>query len=78
MPVCPVGAIFFDDDVPARWSVFTADNAAFFSRPLPGQPDAVASPSGASKVGRLGIDTVLVAGFPPSTEPGVPDKAGQR
>jgi ferredoxin len=30
-PVCPVEAIFYDDDVPAPWKDFTAANAAFFT-----------------------------------------------
>ena len=30
-PVCPVEAIFYDDDVPAQWKDFTAANAAFFT-----------------------------------------------
>ena len=30
-PVCPVEAIFYDDDVPAQWKDFTTANAAFFT-----------------------------------------------
>jgi ferredoxin len=30
-PVCPVEAIFYEDDVPARWKEFTAANAASFT-----------------------------------------------
>ena len=30
-PVCPVEAIFYEDDVPAQWKDFTAANAAFFT-----------------------------------------------
>src|SRR5215213_10245619 len=30
-PVCPVEAIFYEDDVPAQWKEFTAANAAFFT-----------------------------------------------
>jgi NAD-dependent dihydropyrimidine dehydrogenase PreA subunit len=30
-PVCPVEAIFSEDDVPAEWKEFTAANAAFFT-----------------------------------------------
>ena len=30
-PVCPVGAIFYEDDVPAQWKEFTAADAAFFT-----------------------------------------------
>jgi len=64
-PVCPVQAIFYEDDLPAAWSAFTADNARFFERPLPGMTDAVGSPGGAAKVGPTGIDTELVAGYAP-------------
>jgi NAD-dependent dihydropyrimidine dehydrogenase PreA subunit len=63
-PVCPVEAIFYEDDVPAQWSVFTADNADFFSTVLPGRDAPLASPGGAAKVGPLHVDTPLVAGFP--------------
>jgi NAD-dependent dihydropyrimidine dehydrogenase PreA subunit len=31
-PVCPVGAIFRDDDLPAHWAHYKELNAAFFSR----------------------------------------------
>ena len=63
-PVCPVEAIFYEDDVPAQWATFTVDNAQFFTESLPGQAQALHSPGGASKVGRLGVDTPLVAGHP--------------
>jgi NAD-dependent dihydropyrimidine dehydrogenase PreA subunit len=63
-PVCPVEAIFYEDDVPAQWSVFVVDNADFFEKPLPGQEQAFGAPGGAAKVGRLAVDTPLVAGYP--------------
>ena len=31
-PVCPVEAIFHEDDVPGQWSAFTAENAKFFDQ----------------------------------------------
>jgi NAD-dependent dihydropyrimidine dehydrogenase PreA subunit len=65
-PVCPVEAIFFEDDVPAAWSEFTPDNERFFTETLPGQDGALASPGGASKVGALPTDTPFVASFPPA------------
>jgi NAD-dependent dihydropyrimidine dehydrogenase PreA subunit len=40
-PVCPVEAIFYEDDLPARWLVFAADNARFFAEPLPGAAAAL-------------------------------------
>lgn len=64
-PVCPVEAIFYEDDVPGQWSAFTADNARFFAAPLPGREAALDSPGGAAKLGRIGADTELVGGHPP-------------
>jgi ferredoxin len=32
VPVCPVSAIFALDDLPEKWTDFTAKNAAFFGR----------------------------------------------
>jgi NAD-dependent dihydropyrimidine dehydrogenase PreA subunit len=32
-PVCPVEAIYYEDDLPGRWQVYAEDNARFFSRP---------------------------------------------
>lgn len=31
-PVCPVEAIFYEDDVPGQWAQFTAENAKFFDQ----------------------------------------------
>jgi NAD-dependent dihydropyrimidine dehydrogenase PreA subunit len=63
-PVCPVEAIFYEDDVPATWSAFTSDNARFFSEPLAAGLEPLASPGGAAKLDRIGLDTLLVAGHP--------------
>jgi NAD-dependent dihydropyrimidine dehydrogenase PreA subunit len=63
-PVCPVEAIFYEDDVPTPWSPFIADNAGFFTNPLPGRSGALGSPGGAARLGRVGVDTALVAGHP--------------
>ena len=40
-PVCPVEAIFYEDDVPDEWEPYTAANVDFF--------DDLGSPGGASK-----------------------------
>jgi ferredoxin len=32
VPVCPVSAIFAQDDLPEKWSNFTQQNAEFFGR----------------------------------------------
>ena len=42
-PVCPVEAIYYEDDVPEQWAQYTQINADFF--------DELGSPGGASKVG---------------------------
>ena len=61
-PVCPVEAIYYEDDLPAQWSVFAADNAQFFTEPLPGADTPLGSPGGAYRLGAIGKDTTLVAG----------------
>ena len=67
-PVCPVDAIAYEDDVPDRWEEFIDDNARFFSDTLPGLTAPLGSPGGAAKLGALGVDTPLVAGYPPLDE----------
>jgi ferredoxin len=61
-PVCPVEAIFYEDDVPAQWKDFTATNAAFFTE----GPDPLGSPGGAAKVGPQVRDTEYVANYTPT------------
>jgi NAD-dependent dihydropyrimidine dehydrogenase PreA subunit len=63
-PVCPVEAIYFEDDLPAHLQPYLADNARFFNEPLPGRDEPLGSPGGAAKVGPLGVDTELVASRP--------------
>lgn len=55
-PVCPVEAIYYEDDVPDDWSHFTAINAEFFAE--------LGSPGGAAKVGPLETDVRAVAAMP--------------
>ncbi len=62
--VCPVQAIYYEDDLPADWKVYQDDNTRFFTEPLPGRPEPLGSPGGAHKLGALGVDTPLVARFP--------------
>jgi NAD-dependent dihydropyrimidine dehydrogenase PreA subunit len=64
-PVRPAEAIIYQDDVPNQWAAFTDDNARFFAHPRPGPEQSVASPVVATKIGRLGVDTALVAAHPP-------------
>jgi len=54
-PVCPVEAIFYEDDVPEQWAQFTAENVRFFGQ--------IGSPGGASNVGPLPYDTDYVASY---------------
>jgi NAD-dependent dihydropyrimidine dehydrogenase PreA subunit len=51
-PVCPVEAIYYEDDVPAQWETSSRDNARFFAEPLPGRAEALGSPGGAPRSGR--------------------------
>ncbi|MGH3303639.1 MAG: ferredoxin [Streptosporangiaceae bacterium] len=63
-PVCPVEAIYYEDDLPELLRPYLADNAAFFTEPLPGQDEPLGCPGGASQLGVVGADTPLVAGLP--------------
>ena len=60
-PVCPVEAIYYEDDLPASLEPYRDDNARFFAKPLPGRDEALGSPGGAGKAGVTGADTELVA-----------------
>ena len=46
-PVCPVEAIYYEDDVPDKWKDFYNANVEFFSD--------LGSPGGAAKTGKIGI-----------------------
>ncbi len=63
-PVCPVEAIYYEDDLPEDLEPFCADNAAFFADTLPGHNEPLGSPGGAERLGVVGADTPLVAGWP--------------
>ena len=55
-PVCPVEAIYYEDDVPSQWKEFSKVNTEFFVE--------LGSPGGASKVGAVDSDHPLVAAAP--------------
>ena len=55
-PVCPVEAIFYEDDLPGQWKDYQEANAGFF--------DGLGSPGGATKVGALQHDHALIAALP--------------
>ncbi len=63
-PVCPVEAIYYEDDLPGQWSGYLRDNADFFEEALPGQDRPLGSPGGAAVVGPLTGDAPLVASQP--------------
>ncbi len=56
-PVCPVEAIYYEDDVPEEWAPFTAANADFFVD--------LGSPGGAAKLGPQTFDVEIVKVLPP-------------
>ena len=64
-PVCPVEAIYYEDDLPEQWTAYLSDNPTFFTETLPGKQARLGSPGGAAKIGDLGVDTPLVASQPP-------------
>lgn len=63
-PVCPVEAIFYDDDVPDEWLAYVTDNVDFFEKTLPGQNGPLGSPGGAMKLGPVPADGPLVSTLP--------------
>jgi len=56
-PVCPVEAIYYEDDLPDKWSDYYTANVEFFAE--------VGSPGGAAKVGVIPGDHPIVAALPP-------------
>lgn len=64
-PVCPVEAIYYEDDLPVALGAYLADNERFFTETLPGRDTPLGSPGGAAKLGALSADTALVAALPP-------------
>ena len=61
-PVCPVEAIFYEDDVPPEWKDYTQVNAEFF--------DELGSPGGAASLGVIEADHPLIAALPPQQAQG--------
>ncbi len=59
-PVCPVEAIFYEDDLPEKWRDYTQANVDFF--------EDLGSPGGAAKVGKTEKDPALIANLPPQAE----------
>jgi NAD-dependent dihydropyrimidine dehydrogenase PreA subunit len=55
-PVCPVEAIYYEDDVPEQWSEYYKANVEFF--------DDLGSPGGAAKMGEIDKDHPIIATLP--------------
>ncbi|TYC66248.1 ferredoxin family protein [Streptomyces sp. CB01881] len=55
-PVCPVEAIYFEDDTPQPWRPFNTANAEFFTD--------LGSPGGSAKLGLIRKDHPMVAALP--------------
>jgi NAD-dependent dihydropyrimidine dehydrogenase PreA subunit len=64
-PVCPVEAIYYEDDLPEEWQGYTGENVRFFTEPLPGRDQPLGSPGGAARLGPVGVDTPFVTELPP-------------
>ena len=58
-PVCPVEAIFYEDDTPAQWKDYYRANVDFFT-----ETTSIGSPGGASKIGPVDVDHPVVMAFP--------------
>jgi NAD-dependent dihydropyrimidine dehydrogenase PreA subunit len=65
VPACPVEAIYYEDDLPESLQRHRKDNADFFSETLAGRSQPLHSPGAAAPVERLGVDTPMVALYPP-------------
>lgn len=55
-PVCPVEAIYYEDDVPENFKDYSVSNAAFFKD--------LGSPGGASKLGMTSNDPENIKAMP--------------
>ncbi|MER7572277.1 ferredoxin [Streptomyces sp. NPDC057798] len=60
-PVCPVEAIFFEDDVPGEWADFRRADTEFFAE--------LGSPGGAAGLGPVESDHAVVAELPVTAKP---------
>ncbi|MET9117589.1 ferredoxin [Streptomyces longwoodensis] len=59
-PVCPVEAIFYQDDVPEEWKDYIKANEEFFV--------TIGSPGGASQTGEVSADPQWIKDLPPQGE----------
>jgi len=70
-PVCPVEAIFYEDDTPDEWANeptnYTKANVDFFEIDVNGE-GPLGSPGGAAKVGKVAADPQWIKDLPPMGE----------
>ncbi len=59
-PVCPVEAIYYEDDTPSEWKEYYDANVAFFND--------LGSPGGAAKMGQIEADAPMIAALPPQNQ----------
>jgi NAD-dependent dihydropyrimidine dehydrogenase PreA subunit len=59
--ICRMDAIYWEGDLPDDEQQHLNDNAAFFQLTLPGREAPLGSPGGAFELGRVGVDTPLIA-----------------
>ena len=59
-PVCPVEAIYYEDDTPEEWKEYYDANVHFF--------DDLGSPGGAAKMGEIDKDHPMIAALPPQPQ----------
>ena len=59
-PVCPVEAIFYEDDTPEEWKEYYDANVHFF--------DDLGSPGGAAKMGEIDKDHPIIEVLPPQNQ----------
>ncbi|PKQ25884.1 MAG: ferredoxin [Actinobacteria bacterium HGW-Actinobacteria-4] len=59
-PVCPVEAIYYEDDTPDKWAEFYTANVEFFSE--------IGSPGGAAKMGLIEHDHDIIKALPIQTQ----------
>ena len=62
-PVCPVEAIYYEDDTPEQWKEYYDANVHFF--------DDLGSPGGAAKMGEIDKDHPLIEALPPQAAGGL-------
>jgi NAD-dependent dihydropyrimidine dehydrogenase PreA subunit len=67
-PACPVEAVVYQDDLAAADLVHLDDNARFFANLLSGRSEPIGDPAGGLELGRIGVDTPLVAALPAKSD----------